>query len=246
MSRLIRFELRKLFRMKSLYICGILCMVMVALSNHLGLTLISAGESADFTGISAMIDAMENSNIDIFMAILISLVVCVDYTEGMAKTIVGRGYSRVKYFLSKYMISIVCVLIFCVAVWVTGFAFGTIRVGVGSGLSLKVFGLLGAQFLIILANSSIVFFLAMLFRKTAGAIAGGIILPGLVSTALFAVDNLMKLPIKFSGLWVSGYLADVSHISAKVGTMGKTAVVSLIYVIVLATVSYLSTMKRDV
>lgn len=85
MSRLLKFEFRKLFRQKSFYICGIILLGLILLTTFTmnlllemsqsmieadGVSVTVMGDESTFTGLYMLATALSNSNFSIVFAVL--------------------------------------------------------------------------------------------------------------------------------------------------------------------------------
>lgn len=96
MSRLLKFEFRKLFRQKSFYICGIILLGLILLTTFTmnlllemsqsmieadGVSVTVMGDESTFTGLYMLATALSNSNFSIVFAVFVSLFVCSDHIQ---------------------------------------------------------------------------------------------------------------------------------------------------------------------
>lgn len=140
MSRLLKFEFRKLFRQKSFYICGIILLGLILLTTFTmnlllemsqsmieadGVSVTVMGDESTFTGLYMLATALSNSNFSIVFAVFVSLFVCSDHTNDTLKNVIAKGYGRVPIYASKYIVSLVAATVYTVFCWLTGFLSGT-------------------------------------------------------------------------------------------------------------------------
>lgn len=220
MGRLFKFEFRKLFRQKSFYICGgvlIGLILLTAVTLNLlynmtqgnmeagGVTVSASEAGILYSGIYMLATAVSSSNFTIVLAVFLSLFVCSDYTNGTLKNIIAKGYSRTRVYAVKYIISLVATTIYTIICWISGFLSGTAFFGTGS-LSSTTGNFIATLLLQLLGNfayMSLFFLIALLFKKTGGSIAVGIIGPLVLSMIISLADTLThKKSFDFADYWL--------------------------------------------
>ena len=157
------------------------------------------------TGIYMLVGAVSSSNFTIVLAIFLSLFVCSDYTNGTLKNIIARGYSRTRIYAVKYMASLAATTCYTIVCWLTGFLAGTAfwEVGSLSGTTGDLVITLLLQLLGNFAYTSLFFLIAVLFKKTGGSIAVGIIGPLVLSMIISLADTLThKKSFDFADYWL--------------------------------------------
>lgn len=220
MGQLFRFEFRKLFRQKSFYICGCVLIGLILLTavtlNMIyslsqgnmeagGVTVSASDDGFLYTGIYMLVGAVSSSNFTIVLAVFLSLFVCSDYTNGTLKNIIARGYSRTRIYAVKYMVSLAATTVYTIVCWLTGFLAGTAfwKVGSLSGTTGDLVITLLLQLLGNFAYTSLFFLIAVLFKKTGGSIAVGIIGPLVLSMIISLADTLThKKSFDFADYWL--------------------------------------------
>lgn len=138
MTHLIHFEYRKLLHMKSFYICAIVMtislLVAIATINYYEKNEVKAPEST--TGnvtVEVGVDpSLKNENfnmndfingaangvsITIFLAVVVSLFTCMDYSNGAIKNVISKGYRRSRVWLSKFIVTMSISILYSVLLW---------------------------------------------------------------------------------------------------------------------------------
>ena len=141
MTHLIHFEYRKLLHMKSFYICAIVMtislLVAIATINYYEKNAVKAQEST--TGnvtVEVGVDpSLKNENfnmndfingaangvsITIFLAVVVSLFTCMDYSNGAIKNVISKGYRRSRVWLSKFIVTMSISILYSVFVMAVG------------------------------------------------------------------------------------------------------------------------------
>ena len=226
MGQLFRFEFRKLFRQKSFYICGCVLIGLILLTavtlNMIyslsqgnmeagGVTVSASDDGFLYTGIYMLVGAVSSSNFTIVLAVFLSLFVCSDYTNGTLKNIIARGYSRTRIYAVKYMVSLAATTFYTIVCWLTGFLAGTAfwEIGSLSGTTGDLIVSLLLQLLGNFAYTSLFFLIAVLFKKTGGSIAVGIIGPLVLSMIISLADTLThKKSFDFADYWLDNCMVE--------------------------------------
>lgn len=249
MSNMIKFEMRKLFSSKAIYICSGVVVFIIALTAIIFSASSGSAEMGEetYSGLYMLITAMSGASMDLVLAVLIPLCICNEFSDGMTKSIVGRGYSRGKLYISKYITSIICTLILSIVCWITGFLLGTIFWGIGKGWSIQLIPIMLSQLIVMLVVSTASFLFAIVIRKTAGAIAMGILMPSVVVLVLSLVDNIIKnSSFQFSDYWISTFLMEISNVSVKTNILSKTSMFSILYILIFLVIGYICLRKSEV
>lgn len=262
MKKLFRFELHKLFRMKSLYICmaviaGIMFISALAINvvsglpgNELkaaGLTVSGTSNDAELNSIYFLTSAISGCNIGIFLAITVALFVCLDYTSGAMKTIVAKGFSRTKIFIAKYIVALIIGILFSIIAMLTGFGFGGVFFSFTGNGNMSIIINLLLQTLTVLADTSAYFFLAICFKKLGASIAIGVIAPSVISLLLNLIDLLIgSEDFRASAYWTSTCLSSLLNVSVMPETMIRCAVISIVWMSVFGVLSFAMSQKVEV
>lgn len=265
MGKLIKFECYKLFRQKSFYICGAIMLGLILMSTFTlnmlmnmsqGMTgadgvSVSMMGGMELSGVYMMTSALGSNNATMILAVLLSLFICADYTNGTLKNVVAKGYSRVSVYGAKYIVSLVAATILTVLSWLTGFASGTVCWGTGTlqeGISGLIL-ILTAQLLGMYAYASFFFLICVLLKKTGGAIAVGIVTPLVFSIALSLIDILAdRLSFSFvpSEYWLDNCFLAVSTVSTASEVMTRSLICFVVYIVLFTVIGHLIARKSEV
>mgnify|MGYP006972523160 CR=1 FL=1 len=103
-NRLIKFQVRNMFKQKSSYVCLCLLILMGPM-----LTFIGAFNTSNYENIKVMpqMVSLISEEISLLSTIFIALFCCLNFNEVTTKNIIGRGYSRTQVLLSKYIVSLI-------------------------------------------------------------------------------------------------------------------------------------------
>ena len=255
MKELLKLQLRKLTKQKSLYICLAIMLALVLLSavayKIMMASSISLGDIApelsDVTGIFFTLTTLSNADFFIILGIVVAITYCYDYEEHTVKNIFAKGYSRTSLFFSK-VISILCATAFMfVCCFVFAFAVGTIFFGIGEGNLLSMLGLVGIQFLICLAYSAFFVFICTICKKMAVAIAINIVAPLVISLVLMLADSIVKLSsLKIAGFWLDGMITNLTSLGASLTSILIGVVGAVLYFVIFIICGAVSSKETEV
>ena len=253
MSRLLRFEFRKLFMQKSFYICTsvliFLTIIPVAVARTMSDRIDVSGALAQLTGVQYFVTGLSGSGIITILAIIIPIFVCGDYSSGTIKNIIGKGYRRDAVFFSKYVAAAAATAIICAVFWITAFAIGTFLYGMGSGFKASMLLMLITQLLVAVAYASIHFAISALLKKKGAAIALCILTPTIVSALLSLASIIVALNGGDSDIgryWLSSVFKSVSAMSVETGDLLKDLACTCIYIIVFAYIGISASKRAEV
>ena len=204
MKELISFELLKLKKQKSVYICAaiMIALLFINIITIYGMALLSDVFDETMTEtekdlffsmfslnvVSSVLTAAANGSYTIIVGIVTVLFVCSDYAQGTIKNVIARGGSRERVYLAK----LIAVTIIAVALYITvilfGFLFGVILFGFDAPDSARWLGVLAVQFLAALGTAYLSFFAASAIRKVGPSILVIILVPSVVELLLTLID----------------------------------------------------------
>lgn len=250
MGKLLKFEFRKLFKSKAFYICAVIPIVLVIFSGisasqfyidpETGKCIYELDEFLRYTFNSNMIVMISG----IFTAIFL----CEDDVSGTIKNIYAKGYSRESVFFSKYIVSLVALLIMLSSELLVAFLYGASHFEMSSNNDLFV-RLLG-QIVVLISYHALFTAISMWLKKTGGAVALNILGPSLVGLILGTVDIILKLKDKlngflFSNYWISTFFADFVSATLTTKVMVTAFVGSCIYIAVGIVLGFLASKKNE-
>ena len=247
MNNLIKFELRKLFRMKSFYICLLISVFFEVLSVVLSAVLNGVADMPKETimAFDSVSSAVANGQLEILLAVFVSLFVCSDYTEGTIKNVISHGFSRGQVYFVKYIVLIFAGWIFTLLAMGLSFGLTAILEGVGSPAAHFVPVLL-IDLLLVVAYVTLFQFFAVLFRKNGGAITLGIVFPLCLSIVVMAVPLILrKKEMDLSMVQIGQCFAKLSENLVDTKTMGLAALVGVIYIVLFGILGFLVIRKRE-
>ena len=203
MKNLILFELRKLVRSKSFYVCFIISLAFLALSAaviFIGMEIekyYALQDGVDVTALDEMFSsssafdmmtsAMSSASLTSLFGFFVVIFLCDDYSQKTIKNVYSHGFTREQVFLSKTIVVIIAAFAEYILTICLGFLLGLAYFGnVGEPCNVMIFI---DQFIIMLTNLSLAAFLCFAFRKIAVAIVILLFAPGIIGL-LFSIADL--------------------------------------------------------
>ena len=118
--------------------------------------------------------AFAGNGIQLFLAILVSIFVCIEFSCGAIKNIASRGFSRTKIYTGKYLVCIIGGTLLAIITLLCFFLGGTVLWGVGElgvDFTSNLLTFLGVQFLLNAALTGLMVLVSMIVRNTGATIA---------------------------------------------------------------------------
>ncbi len=269
MRHLLAFEYRKLWRSKAFYICmfimAALCMAQIAITkatmDFFSITSITEAldeatpEMLKYSGIKYLMGACSSTYIPIFFAILVTIFVCADFTEGTIKNIVSRGFTREKVFFSKAIVICTATVIFGIFSMLVNFAGGSMIFKMGTGFTIECFWSLLAQLLALIAYTMLNVLLAVLFGSLGGALTLGLVIPILFPLLAQLADLALKVAVKnpkslpenpISRFTVGTNLSTISTMSPEGKDIVFAAVIFASYILLFTLLGILAIRRKEV
>jgi ABC-2 type transport system permease protein len=243
MSKILKFEIYKLFRQKSFYICTAITAALIfisALSNNV----ISKAAGLKITGWEFTAKAPSNAQLQLIIAIFTTLFICEDFDQNTLKNIISKGYGRDIIYIGKYITSLISLFIMYAVDIIISFCMGTALWGSGkSDVYLKI---IFTQLLVLIGYHAFYYAIAFVLGKTGSSIAVSIVGPMMVNLVLALLDNLLKLgDFKFSKYWLDQFMTTATDTTASRGNLTLALIFTLIYTIVFLVVGFVINRKKQ-
>ncbi len=215
MLQLMKFEFRKVFRSKYMYIIfgigllmALLTVPMISLLNSI---LEEVGEpttpySGYYAGKSALTTAFA-----LMAGIFVGIFACEDFAQGTNKNIIGKGYNRLSLFYSKYLVSLILTVGYALLSILLSLGLGYAIYGDG-GMSVddNVAVIFICQLVCVIAYHAFFFAVSYSVARTGVALAINIIVPGLLSTLIAIIDVIINSEdFLLSNFVIDGALANL-------------------------------------
>ena len=258
MKNLLLFELHKLKKQKSLYICSaviVALLFLMTLANFILDKYLSdlLGTQAP-TAVQTVLTSINASDFTLVVSIFIVLYVCGDFGQKTIKNIYSRGFSRTEVYFTKYIICVVYVIIMYAITELFALAIGSAFFGFKPQEG-HIFWSLFGQLLVCIAYASFVFAVANMIKRMGIALAVVILAPAALTVIMTVIDVIIQVNLSeamsedvflVSELWFDGMLATLSNASANVVKTVLANVLPVLYGAIFITAGYLVNRKTEV
>lgn len=248
MSRLLKFEFRKLIRQKSFYICTAIMLASSFIGLLLNKTLASNPElnMTMPTAQSALLSAVSSSSFTMLCGIFIALFVCADYDSQTIKNIYSRGFSRNSVYFAKFIVCVVSTVVMFAITLIFTYVAGVSMFEIGTEAG-NYAGLVIGQLLYCLAYSSFVFAISLIVKKVGVSIALAVLGPPLIGAVINLADAFLKIKsFQIGSYWLEGLIGDLSSLATDQTRLIVCIVLSLVYTAVFVAAGYLVNRKQEV
>ena len=216
MLKLIKFEFRKIFRNKYMYIIfgiglamTLLTIPLIGIANYM---MSQIGEpTIPYSGYYAAKSAISGS-VSLMVGIFIGIFACEDFSSGTNKNIIGKGYNRLSLFYSKYIVSLILCLGYALILILLSLGLGyAIYQDGGMSIDDNVFVIFICQLVCVIAYHAFFFCFSYSVSKTAIAIAFNIIVPALLETIVTIINVIINRDdFLLTNFVIDGALANLS------------------------------------
>lgn len=195
MTKLFKFEWRKLWQQKSFYICFGVGLIMSLLVIILARVVVGAfgGTFQDASAVDFMMSAVAGSGLIDLLGIYLAIFACHDYNQHTIKNLYARGYSRSSVFFTKYLVSLgvtlVMGLVYMLFAFLCCLAFGG-RVGTMTG---TMWATLALQLWILVGVHGLYFGISMMIGKIGGAVALNIVGVSVIFSILELILQICRI-----------------------------------------------------
>lgn len=218
MANLLRFEFRKVLRSKMVYI-----FLAIIVSTVLFEGLLYFGLEALFGSDIDDVNDMVGTAIPLgyyfpksiiagtyasLAAAFVSIYACMENLQHTAKNIVAKGYNRLKLYFSKYIPSLIILIIYAlvgilIAIGLGLLAWGPTSFANDDNLVVIILG----QLLSVITLHAMLYSVSYTVGKMAPAIVINILVTSLVGSIFMIIDMALEnqnLPFSISKLWITG------------------------------------------
>lgn len=247
MGKLLAFEFRKLFRLKSFYICTGITLLMGILT----LRAFSHG-GAGYDGFVSLLKAVDNSSLTMLLGIWTAIFICDDYTAGTIRNIVTRGYTRTSIFFSKLIVLCCGTLIMLVLDWIVSCIAGEAMWGKAQTvLSIGFMKSLMAQLMLVIAYACLCNAIASAVQKTGVAVAICAVMP----VAVFLLLSFIEITLANRGnsigamsleqYWLNDMISAVSFPDAPAEDISRAFKASVCYIAATSVLGWFSIARKE-
>lgn len=249
MSKLIKLEMRNLFKQKSLLICLIISTSLVVIgilaSNLLNKMAADAGQADILLGVNAfdsLVGYLSGGNITLLLSIVIAIYFGSEASDATVKNIIGKGYKRSEFFISKVISVVITTIFFIIITIIFNHLLCLIM-----GIHIDSFSMDHLVKIIVLSLGiigEVVMFSSFSFIifRTGANIVANICIPLLLPLALTLLDVLAKLNIKISDFWIENSYSLVINNSK----LPFVTIVSICYIIIFTILGITLTKRKEI
>ena len=234
MRNILKFEFHKLFRQKSFYVCSAIMVAFSLLAIMITKSLIENNPeliTGNLSGLDSLLTAITSANFFMISGIFVALMVCNDYDNQTIKNIYSRGFSKVKVYFAKLIVSMCAVVVMFALTLVVSYISGASAFGNESGNGNYLALILG-QIPLVIAYSTLVFAISSIFRKVGTSIALAILGPSLVNTVFNLLDSFLNTnQFKLSNFWLDSFTTDLTALTTPTTRIIVCVVCSIIYAV---------------
>lgn len=248
MKKLLCFELFKLRKRKSFYVCtGImLLMLFVSVLSTKEMLEESFYSNLKITATEITAESLSISNFRLIAGIFVVLYVCEDFEQQTIKNIVSMGYSPAQAYFAKTIVLWIATSFMFVLTKGFVFAFSALVLEAGS-IDYMFFAIMGAQYLAVMAELAFGIFIALLLRKTGRSVSAYIILPLVLTMVLYMLIDTFELEYYLpERYWLLFFIDNLSYLPAETAEVTRVAMVSPVYIALFLAAAYFINRKRDI
>ena len=240
MNKLIKLQMRNLFHNKLLYVCLGLALLLYPI-----LDFIMAKTMSSLLNIAPMkvfpeIVSFITSEPGIISVMFIAIFACLDFNEGTTKNIIARGYTRNELLISKYIVTLLGLLIIQVSVFLV---FLILFASNGFGYEPDMLNKIIVGLFSIVANTLFYSTLSFVLEKNSSAILACLFVPRIFSAILSLIETKTKLSI--SDYWIEGILSSFLE-KPTVGNMLLPIILFIVYSLLFAFIGTKIMNKREI
>lgn len=186
----------------------------------------------DLSGSMVLSQLFSGGDIQLVFAVFVSIFVAMEFSNGTIKNIASRGYSRIKFYLGKVIISSLAVTIMITGMLVVVTLVASLIWGFGhmqgvEALDILVFLLV--QFCLNIAISLVFVAVAMVVQSNGVSIAINLVLVMLVPLVFTIIDLIFENEYNISQYWIGTTISEASLLPLDSGMIVKSLIVALVY-----------------
>ena len=237
MKNLVKLQLRNIFHNKFFYVCLILSVALTEVFSFIE-TILSSTKDVRLV-FPEIINSL-TSEVGIIGMIFITLLCTFDFSEGTTKNIVGRGYSKIKLLLSKYIAALTGLFImYGIQIILIFILFAKNGLGFDSNVPITLL------FIIFKIVAFTIFYatIAFVLEKTSSAIITNLFLPNIATIVFGIVDK--NLHMNISKYWIENVGLDFISTPA-LSNLAFPIIVYFIYVVLFAFIGCYITKGKEI
>ena len=245
MINLLRFEWRKLWQQKSLYVLlglGLVSTVLFMILSQIMLEIFHVSPSAS----ESVLAVLQYSSYPTILGVFLALFACQDFTQHTIKNVYARGYSRSAVYFSKYLVSLGVAIVMALFYMAFGFIFALIQGGTVTTLTDYQCGNWALQFLVVFGLHGLYFGISMMFGKLAGSLIvnlAGIDFFFVLANSIFSIA---KIDFDITKYNLEVVLTTLMTDPLSQGDLIRAIVMPICYAVVFVGLGWLINRRRDV
>ena len=252
MIEILKFELRKLVRMKSLYVCMALILFSTFFST-LFTRLLDDLASYEGFELSSMWDGVLSaaSSAKIPLAVFVSFYTVYDIGGDTVKNIISRGYSRTYVFLAQLIAVVSVSVVFFALTELSSTLFGVMLLKADTP-DKHLCGSIFLQLAVVIGYGGFYFGLASLFKNVGGAVSTTISVDVAVAPLVFLVGGAIikasfeETTFNLTDYWLGNMLSDAMTLGLTNKIIATALIGSAAYFIIFVAIGYLIARRREV
>lgn len=245
MKTLLKFELRRLIRKKSFYVCMGIMVGLVALSTLVINLLVMPEFYPDLS--TSLLNGLANSSFGLVAGIFAVLFVSEDFAEQTVRSVYAKGYTREKVYFAKLITTLIATTIAFFVVEISAVLCGALLLSSEGVMEARLFGVIGVQYVVTLAEVTLAFMASIVLKKNSNAIVAIIAAPVLMSLALEIIDLVAMIKeFTLASLWLSNFGTALVTLEVEQSRLITCLVGSLIYIVIFGAIGLLFNKRREI
>lgn len=237
MKNLIKLQLRNLFHSKMLYVCTLLLFLSGPLFSFVSSFM--SEDKSTYAYLPQLVNLI-GSGISIVAVVFVSIFGCLDHSEGTAKNIIGRGFTRWQLLMSKYVTSLVGVFAMYLIVAIVSLPC-FIPYGIGNVDNLQY--ILAGGVFTIFVDTIFCTTVAFIAEKTGTSIAANLVIPTFITLGLTLADANLKFNI--SDYWYQSF-SQLMIENHNITTLYTTLIGFIAYVVIFVFIGQYFSRNKEV
>lgn len=259
MKHLLSADFYRLVRSKSLYICTIilgglmavnllLLKILILLTQSSGVDMSELAIFPYHSGFETAISMLGNTDITLFMGILVSILICAEFSHGTMKNPVSKGYKRSSIYFTKFIMGLEAYVVLSSVTFVVSFLMGILTTGeVGSfdGEMLQfAIRTIGVEFLLQAAFISVFVMVTMSIRNIGGCIAINICMTTFSSLVYQLLNVIFRNKYDFAEYSILQNISTMAQFDVTTVDVVRAVIISAVY-FAIATISGILIFKHS-
>ena len=256
MSKLLHFEMIKVFKRTTFYVCGAFIVILSILGvfiDYLPMYIFSNLDDISelveygYCGQKYLLSTVTYANFPVLVGIFVTVNVCKEYSEKTMKNIWSRGYTRTQVYFSKAIVSIMVAAIYFMVSSITGFIIGSLIFGIGNNSMAQIIFSMFAEMIVCIGIGTIVTAVVFAIKKTALSAVAVVAGPSLITIGATILDVILEyknIDISITEYVPSNALVDVCNSPSETALVAKCLIIGLFYIAISVYLGWMA-MRKD-